>query len=97
LLPKINGIPQKVTDEDTLNKIEERMTDVWKQQAICGDLVHAMLSDFYKSKTDNGRRFSNLSDSELKQAFKKKLKEDFYQKYQDYVSDSLIDSMVKEA
>jgi gas vesicle protein len=43
------------------------MTDVWKQQAICGDLVHAMLSDFYESKTDNGRRFSNLSNGELKQ------------------------------
>ena len=97
LIPKVGGQLQPVTDSNTLQKIRERMTDVWKQQAICGDLVHAMLSDFYKSKTDNGRRFSNLSDSELKQAFKRKLKEDFYQKYQDYVSDSLIDSMVKEA
>jgi len=62
LLPKINGIPQKVTDEDTLNKIEERMTDVWKQQALCGDLIHNIMSDFFKSKTDEEVRFKNLTE-----------------------------------
>jgi hypothetical protein len=72
------------------------MTDVWKQQALCGDLVHAILSDFYKSK-DNGKRFCNLTENELKAAFKKKVQGEFYKKYQDYISDSLIDSIVEQA
>jgi len=56
------------------------MTDVWKQQALCGDLVHAILSDFYKSK-DNEKRFCNLTETELRNAFKNKVKEEFYKKY----------------
>lgn len=70
LIPKIGDQLQPVTDSATLQKIRERMTDVWKQQALCGDLVHAILSDFYKSK-DNGKRFCNLTENELKAAFKK--------------------------
>ena len=97
LIPKVGGQLQPVTDSNTLQKIRKRMTDVWKQQALCGDLVHAILSDFYKSKTNNGRSFCTLSESELKQAFKRKVGEDFYKKYQDYISDSLIDSMVEQA
>lgn len=96
LIPKIGDQLQPVTDSATLQKIRERMTDVWKQQALCGDLVHAILSDFYKSK-DNGKRFCNLTENELKEAFKKKVQGEFYKKYQDYISDSLIDSMVEQA
>lgn len=97
LIPKINGQLQPVTDFNTLQKIRERMTDVWKQQALCGDLIHSILSDFYKSKTNNGKRFCNLSEFELKQALKRKVEEEYYKKYQDYISDSLINSMVEQA
>ena len=90
LIPKIDGQLQPVTDSNTLQKIRERMTDVWKQQALCGDLVHSILSDFYRSKTNNGKRFCNLSEFELKQALKRKVEEEYYKKYQDYISDSLI-------
>jgi len=38
------------------------MTDVWKQQALCGDLIHNIMSDFFKSKTDDGVIFKNLTE-----------------------------------
>ena len=96
-LVKVNGELKPVTDNDTLQKIRERMTDVWEQQALCGDLVHAILSDFYKSKTASGKRFCNLSEKELKQAIKRKLQNEYYSKFQDYISNSLIDSIVQQA
>ena len=97
LLPKINGIPQKVTDEDTLNKIEERMTDVWKQQALCGDLIHNIMSDFFKSKTDEGVKFKNLTEDQLNIEFEKKLKTSYYSKFKSYITPEIRKSSIKAA
>lgn len=96
LIPKIGNQLQPVTDQNTLQKIRERMENVWKQQALCGDLIHAMFSDFYSSKF-SGRRFSELSEEELKTAFNEKLQNSYYSKYSDYINDLIINSVVKEA
>lgn len=95
LLTKIGDTYQPVRDQSTLNKIRKRMEDVWKQQALCGDLVHAMLSDFYKAK--DGKRFLNLSDSELKTAFQKLVQNEYYKKYKPYINEKVIDTIIAEA
>ena len=46
---------------------------VWKQQALCGDLVHRIMSDFFKGKTENGRKLINLSGQELINELEKKI------------------------
>ena len=99
LIPKVGNQLQPVTDQNTLQKIRERMESVWKQQALCGDLVHAMLSDFYKAKSNEGKRFSELSENELKKVFKEKLQNNYYSRYSDYINDNdiILESVIKEA
>lgn len=97
LLTKVGNQYQPVKDQVTLNKIRKRMEDIWTQQALCGDVVHAMLSDFYRAKTDKKKRFCNLSESELKVEFEKITQNEYYSKFKDYINDSVINSIIKEA
>lgn len=86
-----------IKDQNTLQKIRERMESVWKQQALCGDLVHALLSDFYKKKTKEDKRLCNSSKSEIKQVFDKITKNEFYSKYSDYIDDNVLNTVIDEA
>ena len=97
LLTKVGDQYQPVKDQNTLDKIRKRMEDVWTQQALCGDVVHAMLSDFYKAKTDKNKRFSNLSDAELKTAFEEITQNEYYSKFKDYINDEVINTIITEA
>lgn len=97
LLTKVGDQYQPVKDQNTLNKIRKRMEDVWVQQALCGDVVHAMLSDFYKAKTDKNKRFSSLSDAELKTAFEEITQNEYYSKFKDYINDNVINTIITEA
>jgi hypothetical protein len=46
---------------------------VWEQQALCGDLVHKIMSDFFRGKTENERKLINLSGQELISELEKKI------------------------
>jgi len=86
-----------VTDEATLQKIRERMELVWKQQALCGDLVHGLMSDFFKAKTEDGRSFINLKGQELVKELEKKIQESFYNKTRKFCNPEIIKTTAEAA
>lgn len=107
------GNYEAVHDEETLNKIRDRIEGeldkgirkggLWKQQAICGNLVHEMFSRFYRDtipytgsdgKIHKGKYLYQLKDSpqEIENYFDKNLDK----KYKKYISKPLIKSIIKQ-
>lgn len=106
------GNYEAIHDENILNKIRDRIEGelengirkggLWKQQAICGNLVHEMFSRFYRDtvpytgndgKTYKGKHLYKLKNSpqEIVNYFNKNLG-----RYKKYISDSVIESVVKQ-
>lgn len=88
---------KEVTNEATLQKIRERMELVWKQQALCGDLVHNLMSDFFKAKTEDGRRFINLRGQELVKELEKKIQESFYDTTRRFCNPEIVKTTAEAA
>lgn len=87
----------KVTDEITLQKIRERMELVWKQQALCGDLVHQIMSDFFKGQTEDKRHLYNLKGQELVQELEKKIQESYYDKTRKFCNPEIVKTTAEAA
>ncbi len=106
-----NYLPIK--DESTLNKIRDRIEGelknnkrvggLWKQQAVCGNLVHEMFSRFYrdtvgKQKTDGswikGEYLYQLKDQpdRILTYFKNNIRPEFRR----YATDEVLASIVKQ-
>ena len=97
LLTKRGDSFEEVTDEATLQKIRKRMELVWEQQSLCGDLVHGLMSDFFKGKTEDGRKLINLSGQELVNELEKKLQESFYNKTRKFCNPEIIKTTAEAA
>lgn len=96
-----SGNIKPISDNDTLNKIRERMEGVisegmrkgglWQQQAICGNMIHAMAALFYRQRIrENGPFLYQTSRNEIINWFKNNIDE----QYKDYISDKIIESSV---
>lgn len=96
LEPRGNSF-KEVTNEATLQKIRERMELVWKQQALCGDLVHNLMSDFFKGKTEDGRRLINLRGQELVKELEKKIQESFYNTTRRFCNPEIVKTTAEAA
>jgi hypothetical protein len=70
---------------------------VWKQQALCGNLVHNLMSDFFKATTEDGRRFINLEEQELISELEKKVQESFYNTTRKFCNPKIIRTTAKAA
>lgn len=114
LIPKdSNSNNLAIQDEKILNKIRDRIEGevingirkggLWKQQAVCGNMIHEMFSRFYRDtvpyigsdgKTKKGKYLYQLKDSpqEIFNYFKKNLDN----KYKKYISDELIQSVINQ-
>ena len=90
LLEKEGNSFKPVTNEVTLQKIRERMETVWKQQALCGDLVHDIMSDFF-------RHFNNLKGEELVKELEKKIQESFYNKTRKFCNPEIVRTTAEAA
>ena len=97
LLEPLGNSYKQVTDEAILQKIRARMELVWKQQALCGDLVHKIMSDFFKGKTENGRKLINLSGQELVNELEKKIQESFYNDCRKFCNPEIIRTTAEAA
>lgn len=101
LLEKEGNSYKKVTKEETLEQIRKRMEDVWVQQAMCGNLVHDLLSECYK-RSDKGDWISpsTVSEAELTANLLQKIQKDYYDKYRDYLTpehtETIIKSVIRE-
>lgn len=108
-----NGNYRPITDESTLNKIRDRIEGelvrnerkggLWKQQAICGNLVHEMFSRFYrdtigKQKEDGtwvkGEHLYELKEQpdRILKYFKGIIRPEFKK----YVNDEVLESIIKQ-
>ena len=108
-----NGNYQPISDEKILNKIRDRIEGkvengirkggLWKQQAICGNLIHEMFSRFYRDtvgykgsdgKWKKGKHLYQLKDSpqEIVDYFDQYLDN----KYRKYISPELLKSVVNQ-
>ena len=96
-----SGNIKKITDQETLNKIRERMEGViengvrkgglWQQQAICGNMIHSMAALFYRQRIrENGPFLYKTSRNEIINWFKNNIDK----QYKDYISDKIIESSV---
>ena len=92
-----------ITEESTLNAIRDRFEGklvddlrqggLWKQQAICGNMVHEMFALFYRQKLSEKGPF--LYKSSPEQVIKYFLN-NINPAYKDYISRNIIESTVKE-
>ena len=108
-----SGNYTSISNEDVLNKIRDRIEGklsngirkggLWKQQAICGNLVHEMFSRFYrdtvgKQKADGtwikGEYLYELKEypDRILTYFKNNIRDEF----KDYVSDDILKSIIKQ-
>ena len=96
-----SGNIKPISDQNTLNKIRERMEGViqdgvrkgglWQQQAICGNMIHAMAALFYRQRIrENGPFLYKTSRNEIVNWFKNNIDK----QYKDYISDEIIESSV---
>ena len=97
LLEPFGNSYKKVTEEATLQKIRERMELVWEQQALCGDLVHKIMSDFFKGKTKSGKKLINLRGQELITELENKVQESYYNKTRKFCNPEIVKTTAKAA
>jgi hypothetical protein len=70
---------------------------VWKQQALCGDLVHQIMSDFFKGQTEDKRHLYNLKGQELVQELEKKIQESYYDKTRKFCNPEIVKTTAEAA
>lgn len=96
-----SGSIKSVSSQDTLNKIKERMEGViqdgvrkgglWQQQAMCGNMIHAMAALFYRQRIrENGPFLYQTTRAEIINWFKNNIDP----QYKNYISKDIIESSV---
>lgn len=92
-----------ISEESILNAIRDRFEGeminglrtggLWKQQAMCGNMIHEMFSLFYRQRIrENGPFLYRCQPQEVINWFNKNIDP----KYKDYISKDIIESTVKQ-